>query len=138
MNNSTELTQFIPSDEVSHVEIASVNYDQWILTVAIRLYNKPDQNVIEMVHVVFEKPIGFRLLDESDMLNFPWTALTKSQSFVHQIDADGWYDMETRAKNFLPKYDNLKEYVVKTDNECVSVIAYSNPICIPQLTKALN
>ncbi len=34
------LERFIPAECVSHVEIASVNFDQWTLTIALRAYAK--------------------------------------------------------------------------------------------------
>ena len=133
MKISSDLKDFIPGEDISHAEIASVNFDQWILTIAIRLYGKkPEQNVEGMVHVIFENPIGFRLLDEGDMLNFPWKDLTKSRSFVHRIDEGGWYDLENKAGNLIHN-DKTQEFVIVTGNECVSVITWADnePICVP-------
>jgi hypothetical protein len=53
-------------EEISHIELTYVNFDQWILTVALRAYAK-DQSVHGMVHVVFKGVRGFRHLDEGDM-----------------------------------------------------------------------
>jgi hypothetical protein len=75
MDQRTELTEFIPPDEVSYVEIAMVNFDQWILAIGIRFYSKENTNVLGMNHVVFENPEGFRVLDEGAMLSFPWKQL---------------------------------------------------------------
>jgi hypothetical protein len=64
MKSSTALETFTPGEDVSHVEIAFVNYDQWILTIGIRHYGKEDERVVGMSHVIFDKPGGFRVLDE--------------------------------------------------------------------------
>lgn len=121
----TDLTQFDLDNGISHIEVASINYDQWILTIAIRNYDH-EQNVIGMTHVIFEDVEGFRLLDEGAMLMFPWDKLTQSESFVHLVPGNGWYSMEYNVGNmYLP--DTAREYIVKTNNECVSVIAYSQP-----------
>jgi hypothetical protein len=126
MSQNTELQQFAISEDVSHVEIAAVNYDQWVLTVALRLYRKSDQSVIGMVHVVFEEPEGFRVLNEDSMLRFPWPKSSKSGSFVHKISSGGWLEMEQKAGN-IQGFEEAKEYLVVTNTECISVIAYADP-----------
>lgn len=126
MNIKTEIEIFTPPDNVSHVEIASVHFDQWILTIGVRYYGGKDDDIIGMAHVVFDQPEGFRMLDEGAMLNFPWQELSETRAYVHIVYSGGWFDMESNAGNLhLP--DTAKEYIVKTSNECVSVIAYSEP-----------
>lgn len=132
MKTDTDLKAFIPNEEVSSVEVASINFDQWILTIAIRLYGKkPEQPVIGMTHVVFYNPRGFRLLDEGDMLQFPWDRVSKSKSFVHRVDEGGWLDLEKNAGNLIHA-ESHNEYLIITGNECVSVITGENdePHCI--------
>ena len=124
---NTELSKFSITEDVSHVEIASVNFDQWILTVAIRLYSKSDQNVLGMAHVIFEEAEGFRVLNENSMLQFPWPKSTESQSFLYRVNKNGWLEMEQKAGNMIDLPDGAKEYVVIGSNECVSVIAYADP-----------
>lgn len=122
----TELQEFAISKDVSHVEVAAVNYDQWILTVALRLYSTSDQTVSGMVHVIFDEPEGFRVLHEDAMLRFPWPKPSESRSFVHKVGSGGWLEMEQKAGNIhLP--DGASEYIIVTNNECVSVIAYADP-----------
>ena len=127
MSNETEIEDFIVDENVSHVEIASINFDQWILTIAVRLYRKGDQKVMGMTHVIFRDAVGFRLLDENEMLNFPWTRLHGSKSFVNVVESDGWLELEWKAGNFAHT-QNMKEYIVATGNECVSIIARDKPI----------
>ena len=120
------LSQFAIPEKVSHVEIASVNYDQWILTVGVRLYSKAETNVTGMVHVIFDAPEGFRLLDEGQMLNFPWESIQGSKFYVFRVESSGWIEQEEFAGNLsLP--DTAKEFLVCTDNECISVIAHTEP-----------
>ena len=134
MSNKTGLQKFVPPNGTSHVEIASVNFDQWILTVGIRLYKKKDESVMGMAHVVFEQPLGFRVLDEGAMLSFPWSSLSDEPSYVHLVRKGGWLDMERDAANIFTA-DNVQEYVIVTCNECVSVIAYSEPKLVESANK---
>lgn len=120
------LDGFVRTEDVSHVEIASVNFDQWTLTVALRAYAKADQSVLGMIHVVFDQVEGFRLLDEGAMLRFPWKRLSDDGAFVHRIPEGGWLDLERDAGNILPAA-GAAEYLIVTQNECVSVIAYAEP-----------
>ena len=126
---NTELVNFTINKNVSHIEVAFVNFDQWILTIGIRLYEINSQNVLGMNHVIFENVEGFRVLDEGAMLSFPWEKFSKSKSFVHRVNSGGWFEMEKKNGNMhLP--DNAQEYIVITDNECVSVIAYKDPTLV--------
>lgn len=127
MKSSTALETFTPIEDVGHVEISFVTYDQWILTIGVRHYGKKDGRVVGMSHVIFEQPEGFRVLDEGCMLQFPWAKLSKSRSYIHVVESGGWLGIEESAGNLhLPA--TAKEYVVISDNDCVSVLAYKNPI----------
>lgn len=121
----TSIGDFTIGDEVTHVELAAVSYDQWILSVAVRKYND-QETVVGMSHVVFEAVEGFRVLSEGAMLMFPWTKLDNGRSFVHRVSDGGWYSNEVGAGNMhLP--ESASEYVIVTIDECVSVIAYKDP-----------
>ena len=122
----TTLKEFVIPEDVSHLEIASVNYDQWILTIAVRLYSKSDQTVIGMTHAIFEKADGFRVLNKDNMIRFPWSEFSNSSSFVHEVDNGGWLEMEKKSGNIVGLED-AKEYLVYGSNEAISVIAYTEP-----------
>ena len=133
----TGIKEFVLSDNVSHAEVASVNFDQWILTVGMRAYKKPNDSVAGMFHIIFTNIVGFRVLDEGQMLNFPWKKLSESQSFVHRIDGDGWAEIEISARNMILQKSAV-EYVIITSNECVSVIAHEPPKLITTGNKLLR
>jgi len=137
MKNTTGMEPFIKNDWVSHVEIASVNFDQWVLTVALRAYEKNTQKVGGMIHVIFEEVEGFRVLDEGKMLSYPWQLLKPDEHFVHCVPNQGWLDLESNADNMVLS-DEAKEYVIVTGNECVSVIAYAPPVIPASANKALQ
>lgn len=127
----TSVVDFSISPDVSYVELAGINYDQWILTIAVRIYGKAkvqtgQAEVIGMSHVIFENVEGFRMLDEGSMLMFPFTSLDSSTHFVHRIDNGGWLELESRAGN-MHLNDSAKEFLVVAEDECVSIIAYEDP-----------
>ena len=87
----------IIEDSISHIELASVNFDQWMLTLALRAYAK-DQTVKGMVHVVFKGVRGFRYLDEGDMLKYPFPR-DWNKRYVQLINDEGWSKQETQFGN---------------------------------------
>lgn len=133
MTQQTGLSQFDLPSGAWHMELAFVNYDQWILTISLRVYDGSRQEVAGVIHVVFENADGFRVLDESLMLQFPWASLSPSQSFVHRVGEGGWLEMGRAAGDMVLVMEGAQEYVIVTDNECVSVIAYDDPIVIKSL-----
>jgi len=115
--------------DISHIEIASVNFDQWMFTVALRAYGK-DQSVKGMVHVIFKGVRGFRYLDEGDMLNYPFPE-NCTKKYVQAITQEGWSQQETGFGNIVTS--GHTEYLVATDNECLCVLAHEQPVVIKEL-----
>ena len=116
-------------NNISHIELASVNFDQWILTIAIRAYSK-DQSVLGMVHVIFKGVRGFRYLDEGDMLQYPFPQ-NSTRNYVQLINTDGWLSQESDYGNIVT--DSHKEYLISTINECVCVLSTVEPEIIKEL-----
>ena len=116
-------------EDISHVEIASVNFDQWMLTIALRAYAK-DQTVKGMVHLVFKGVRGFRYLDEGDMLQYPFPKF-RAKKYVQAVNQEGWLEQEIKFGNIVvPGY---REYLVATDVECLSILAHDDPVIIKDL-----
>lgn len=109
---------------VSHIELASLHFDQWHLTISLRRYEA--DAVIGMATLTFPWVAGFRYLDESDMLNYPFPE-NSSKHYVHEIDSGGWLDVERASGNSV-SFDQAKEYLVATENECVCVITDTEPV----------
>ena len=136
MTLETKIEPFVTTDNVSHLELAFVNFDQWLLIVALRVYTNPHQRVEGMIHVIFENIVGFRVLDEGQMLNFPWKSLDSNDHFVHEVPHGGWMEIESKSNNICLSGDP-KEYVIITSNECVSVIAYDPPVPPASINRSL-
>ena len=119
----------IPIEEnISHIEIASLNFDQWILTVSLREY--ASNNVKGMSLCVFTGVEGFRLLDEGQMLQYPWPDDT-SRHYVVAVPDGGWLKQELSFGNAV-SIDSAQEYLVATNNECLCVIAHDQPTFIQE------
>jgi len=116
-------------EDISFVEIAFVNFDQWMLTIALRAYTK-DQTVKGMVHLVFKGVRGFRYLDEGDMLQYPFPK-NCTKNYFQEINHKGWSEQEIKFGNIVTP--GHFEYLVATDNECISVLAYDDPVVIKEL-----
>jgi len=112
--------------EASHIELAFLSFDQWNLNISIRKYS--GDSVIGMTQLVFQSVVGFRYLDEGDMLNyrFPEDA---TRHYCHEVTRAGWLQQEVGFKNVLP-HEQQVEYLIATSNECVCVIAYKEPILL--------
>lgn len=116
-------------EDISHIEIASVNFDQWILTVALRAYEK-DQSVKGMVHVIFKGVRGFRYLDEGDMLQYPFPD-DCTRKYYQAVTQEGWLQQETEFGNTVNS--GHTEYLVATANECLCVLAHEQPVVVKDL-----
>lgn len=116
-------------DGISNIEVASVNFDQWILTVALRAY-AADQSVKGMVHVIFKGVRGFRYLDEGDMLAYPFPENCTTK-YIHVINQKGWSQQETEFGNIVTP--GHKEYLVATDHECICILAHQEPVVIKDI-----
>ena len=115
--------------DISHIEIASINFDQWILTIALRAYES-NGNVKGVVYLIFKGVCGFRYLDEGDMLKYPFPD-NCTRNYVQTIAKDGWAQQEIDFGNIVTS--GHQEYLVATINECVTVLAYEKPIIIKEL-----
>ena len=116
-------------NDISHIELASIIFDQWILTIALRAYSK-DQSVLGMVHVIFRGVRGFRYLDEGDMLkySFPKNSI---RNYVQLVKKGGWSSQEFEYGNIVSEDHN--EYLISTINECVCVFSTVKPEIIKEL-----
>jgi hypothetical protein len=113
-------------DSLSHVELATAHFDQWNLTVSLRMYR--DSKVVGMTQITFVNVQGFRYLDEGDMLTFPFPK-DATRHFLHEINSGGWRDQETAFGNSV-SFDDASEYLVATQNECLSVLSNEPPVLI--------
>ena len=100
--------------------IESLNYDLDFLKVVIVAMS----NI--RIEVSFHQPIGFRCLDEGDLLEF-WGNTEITSNWILQLHESGWLDQECNRDGFLSKDTELKEFLVKGRNDCLNVLSTENP-----------
>jgi hypothetical protein len=78
--------------------------------------------------VSFDHPIGFRVLDERDLLEY-WPMFSLSNGWLYKIIKGGWKDLESERKGFLKElHSEDSEYFIVGENDCVSVLCHDEPI----------
>ena len=104
----------------NNTHIESLSYDLDELKIIVVAESK------HRLEVVFHHPIGFRCLDEGDLLEF-WENSEVTNNWLLRIDDSGWYEQECKRTGFLSKNSMLNEYLVKGQNDCISILATDNP-----------
>lgn len=106
----------------SGTDIMSVHLEWGEL--AITLVSGGDRKVAV---VRFSEIVGFRFLDEGDLLEF-WPACAAAQGWLFRIEEDGWFDLEASRPGFIrSEVKGLSEYFVASQNGCVSVLTGDLP-----------
>ncbi|HDL00870.1 MAG TPA: hypothetical protein ENH23_01380 [candidate division Zixibacteria bacterium] len=114
-----------PAPEASVIngtgEIVEINYDLLELEIILNFDRAPKK-----VTVVFFSPIGFRVLDEGDLLEF-WENYHTGYGWLYKVVSGGWHDLESKRDGYLSKETrNVREYLVVGENDCVSVLVNDN------------
>lgn len=106
----------------SDIDILELKYEPESLHVS--LVTGSDRKTARLV---FREVAGFRVLDEGDLLEF-WPACSLDNGWVFEIMSGGWFDLELTRSGFLKeKGIGLNEYLVVTQNRCVSVLSDAEP-----------
>ena len=105
-----------------HPKIVNINYDQWRLTITLKFLKK-----VNPVYVTFDNIIGFRVLDEGDLLEF-WDNDLRLNSWFWNVEKGGWTDLEKSRSGFVSgSHNNSTEYLIIGINDCISIIANDKP-----------
>jgi hypothetical protein len=104
-------------------EITDVHYDLHLLRIALRFEQRNDP-----VQVQSHDTFGFRVLDEGDLSEF-WSPESRPQGWLWQVTRGGWLDLERTRPTFLTGLNtSCSEYLVVGLNDCISVLATSDPV----------
>jgi hypothetical protein len=78
--------------------------------------------------VEFSDIIGFRVLDERDLMEF-WPECSSANGRLFEISAGGWLAEELLRPGSLvgPMNIQAKEYFLAGTDDCVSVLCYAEP-----------
>lgn len=104
-----------------NTEVISVAYDLENLVIKVRLSGGH-------ADVIFNRPGGFRVLDEGDLVEF-WYCSTLKDGWLFEIISGGWKDLEATRPGFLTStQEDAREYLITGINDCVSIITYEEPV----------
>ncbi len=104
-------------------ELARIIYDAGSLSIGAYLDAAP------VATVRFESVVGFRVLDEGDLLEFWPTCSFPNGGWLWEIHEGGWFDFESTRPGFVGiKYEGPSEFLVLGENECVSVTSHDRPV----------
>jgi hypothetical protein len=93
----------------------------------VHLFAELQGTAFSFVRLVFRDVIGFRVLDERDLLEF-WPEFSEAAGWLWRVEAGGWLDLErTRATFDTPRFykDALEHLIV--DDKCVSILSQHPP-----------
>ena len=109
----------LPSD----VEVTRIEYEPKGLVVSAR---SPDGS---LALVEFPDLIGFRVLDERDLMEF-WPECSSANGRLFEIASGGWLSQELSRPGSLlgPMRIKAREYFLAGSDDCVSVISYAEPV----------
>jgi len=81
------------------------------------------------VVVTFDDVVGFRVLDERDLLHY-WPEFSTPAGWAFEITGGGWHAHESLRKGsyLVPEVQpNAREFFITGEDECVNVIAMDAP-----------
>jgi hypothetical protein len=77
--------------------------------------------------LIFEDVLGFRLLDEGDLLEF-WPGCSAEHGGLFKVEEGGWLSQESTRQGFLSaKLTGLREFFVTGPNACINILGFSEP-----------
>ncbi len=78
--------------------------------------------------LVFGGPVGFRVLDERDLIEF-WNAYSRPNGWLWEVLSGGWLELEFSRPGFVDRdlIPDLREFLVVGDM-CVSVLCTRPPV----------
>lgn len=93
----------------------------------LHLLGASTDGVVAEVLVHFQEVIGYRCLDETDLLEF-WPTCASANGWLYEIESGGWRDLESHRTGFSSRSVPFhRVFLVATRDECFSVISKSLP-----------
>lgn len=103
-------------------EIENISYDIFTLRITLNFPGIEGRTYVEFEHVV-----GFRLLDEGDLLEF-WNQESRSLDWIWIVEEGGWLGLEQVRSGFTSGHNfDGNEYLITGINECLSVLSTGQP-----------
>jgi len=86
------------------------------------------------ITVEFSDSIGFRVLNECDLLDF-WPTFSTAAGSAFEISSGGWHDLESKRVGGCLVFEtqpDAREFLITGCDDCVSVIASSEPTIVTE------
>lgn len=119
-----------PIREWKNSDLSEVTYSSLVLRAVVYL-GENQEHEDRFLEIVFKGPRGFRYLDEGDLLPY-WRSGTIDQSnhLVHEVKCGGWAEQEVRSGmlNVTDAVGLHREWLIVSDNGCLSVISTKEPV----------
>ncbi|WP_325892446.1 hypothetical protein [Grimontia sp. NTOU-MAR1] len=128
MSNSIKLSPRNVPDPLSVPSLSSVTWDGCKLEARVDI-SLDTASEMKPVYIIFFWVEGFRMLDEFNLNEF-WDKKKKISSWLCEVESGGWLDHEKSRSGFLSREDNLKEYLIIGQEECLSVFSNTDPVII--------
>jgi hypothetical protein len=110
----------------SVIDLEFIRADRNSLTIAV-LAEAVDLNELN-ISVKFSEVIGFRCLDETDLVEF-WPSCGLPNGWLYEVFSGGWRALESSREGFTSKRVAFhREFFLVTRDRCISVIAKCAPI----------
>ena len=103
-------------------EVVRVSYDVPSLSIDVKSFDMDEDKAT----VKFDRILGFRVLNEGDLLEF-WND-QRPKGWLWEVLENGWFDFEKTRDEFLSACHELKEYLILGINDCVNVLTFNTPI----------
>ena len=112
---------FPPSARYRQKVVRSLQFDRDTLVIDIQ------GEGFSFARIVFQKVVGFRVLDERDLCEF-WNTYSEPVGWLYEVEEGGWLELESQRELFNSPvfYRELHEYFL-VDEKCVSVLAAEPP-----------
>lgn len=109
-----------PLSDGEPIEVINLEFDAELLVVTVSIDS-------DRIDISFDSPVGFRVLDEGDLLEF-WPDCSTQNGWLFEVQNGGWFEQESKRSGFLSSGNSeVKEYFVIGQNYCVSVLGWDAP-----------
>lgn len=103
-------------------QVTELHYDIWTLRVTLDFDDWDG-----VVYADFASVCGFRVLDESDLLEM-WQAEGLSRHWLYVVRNNGWLAQECVREGFTQEAGEVTEYFVRGADDCISILALDEPV----------
>jgi hypothetical protein len=77
--------------------------------------------------ITFEEVVGFRVMDEGNLLEF-WPECSSQRGWLFRVIEGGWFSQESQRNGFLAgDVKAISEYLVTGANDCVNILSGLEP-----------